>query len=127
MQDLLAIFNETDPSSDPYLRVSYSISVAIYQDILPEGTTVPSAVWLSDTLDLNKMTTLKGLQHAAEAGLLTHNRGQQYIVATGAKREAEANTIEHLQVSTLHYLKIIMKHFGFSHKRVREWMRDTDE
>lgn len=127
MQELLTIFNEADSGLDQYKRVSYAISVAIYRNILVEGNTVPSAVLLSEILDLNKMTTLKGLQHAAKQGLLTHNRGQNFVVAKNAKREAEANAIIDLKVTTLHYLKVVMRHFGFSHKQVREWMRDADE
>ena len=67
-----------------YVEIAEQLEDAIFTDIYPEETQIPSTTELSVSLQINPATVLKGMNILVDEGIIYKKRGLGMFVCTGA-------------------------------------------
>ena len=67
-----------------YVEIAEQLEDAIFTDIYPEETQIPSTTELSVSLSINPATVLKGMNILVDGGIIYKKRGLGMFVCTGA-------------------------------------------
>ena len=67
-----------------YIEIAEQLEDAIFTDIYPEETQIPSTTELSVSLSINPATVLKGMNILVDGGIIYKKRGLGMYVCTGA-------------------------------------------
>lgn len=67
-----------------YVEIAEQLEDAIFTDVYPEETQIPSTTELSVSLQINPATVLKGMNILVDGGIIYKKRGLGMFVCTGA-------------------------------------------